>query len=402
MMSLLMEQSVSSQSPTDIKSVQRLRILHVGKFYPPHPGGMETHLQALCGELKQSLDVEVIVANDERATVEETIDGVKVSRLGTLLNVGAAPVCPRMVSRIRESAADIVHIHWPNPTSVLAYLASGHKGHLVFSYHSDVVRQVYLRKPFWPILRHALKKADAIIAATSNYIESSAVLQKFRDRCRVIPYGIPLDQFDQPDKIEIAKIRKQYGSRIVLGVGRLVYYKGFKYLIRAMREVDAHLLIVGNGPLQRELEREARETGISERVTFLTDVVDVRSYYHAADVFVLSSTARSEAFGIVQLEAMACGKPVVNTRLDSGVPFVSLDGVTGITVPVLDSEGLSRAINTLLNDTALSARYGRAGRLRVEQEFSLDVMTRRTVEVYGEVMRPRAPGTANEWQASSR
>jgi glycosyltransferase involved in cell wall biosynthesis len=359
--------------------------MHLGKFYPPHPGGMETHLQALCEELKDEIDIEVVVAGDERETVEEIVDGVRVSRLGTLLNFAAAPVCPEMVRRVREAKADIVHLHWPNPTAVLAYLASGHRGKLVFTYHSDIIRQRLLRKPFWPVLKRALKRADAIIATSPNYVRTSPVLRKFRESCRVIPFGIPLERFDQPDVIEVSKIRQQYGPRIVLGVGRLVYYKGFEYLIRAMRDVEGQLLIVGSGPLLDSLRREALAAEVSNRVTFLTNVVDVRPFYHAADVFALSSIARSEAFGIVQLEAMACGKPVVNTNLDSGVPFVSPGGVSGLTVPPADAKALARALNTLLDDPDLRARYGRAARLRVEREFSLEVMTRRTVQLYKEV-----------------
>ena len=348
---------------------------------------METHLQALCGELRQSINVEVLVANGARKTVEEVIDGVHVSRLGTFLNFGAAPVCPQMVRRVRESKADIVHLHWPNPTAVVAYLASGHRGKLVITYHSDIIRQRLLRKPFWPILRNALNRAHAIIVASPNYVQTSPVLQKFRERCRIVPFGIAIERFDQPNAIEVAKIRKQYGSRIVLGVGRLVYYKGFQYLIRAMKDVDGHLLIVGNGPLLDALKREARAAGVGNRVTFLTNVEDVRPLYQAADVFVLPSIARSEAFGIVQLEAMACGKPVVNTKLDSGVPFVSPHGITGLTVAPRDAGALATAINTLLDDPALSARYGQAARLRVEQEFNLELMTRRTLQVYEEVLR---------------
>lgn len=369
-----------------LSSPNKLRVLHVGKFYPPHPGGMETHLQALCGELKQSVEVEVVVANDERQTTAEIIDGIKVTRLGTSFQFAAAPVCPQLTRSIREAKAELVHIHWPHPTAVLAYLASGHRGRLIFTYHSDIIRQKILSKAFWPVLRHALSRADAIIATSPDYVKTSPVLQMFRERCRVIPFGIPLEQFETPNAIEVAKIRKQYGPRIVLGVGRLVYYKGFEYLIRAMKTVAGHLIIVGSGPLHDELEREAHACGVSKRVSILTDVRDVRPYYHAADVFALSSIARSEAFGIVQLEAMACGKPVVNTRLDSGVNFVSPDGLTGLTVPPANAEALGRAINVLLDDPALSVRYGRAGRERIEQEFNLAVMTRHTLELYEEVM----------------
>jgi rhamnosyl/mannosyltransferase len=172
----------------------------------------------------------------------------------------------------------------------------------------------------------------------------------------------------------------------VLGVGRLVYYKGFEHLIEAMKFVQGRLVIVGRGPLRHALQQKAEGCKVSERVSFLTDVEDVCPYYHAADVFALSSVARSEAFGIVQLEAMACGKPVVNTNLDSGVPSVSLDGVSGITVPPADPERLGTAINSLLNDPLRRAAYGRAGQLRVKQHFSLQGMARQTLALYQEVM----------------
>jgi rhamnosyl/mannosyltransferase len=351
---------------------------------------MESHLQALCGQLRGRVDVEVLVSSDTRETTEEVLDSVKVTRVGTLFDFAAAPVCPEAVRRIRESRADIVHIHWPHPTALLAYLASGHGGRLVITYHSDIVRQKILAKLFWPVLRKVLDRADAIVAASPNYVESSAVLQRFRDKCRVIPFGVPLEEFDRFDHEEVARIRTLYGPRIVLGVGRLIYYKGFEHLVRAMKNLDAHLLIVGEGPLRGALEREALRAGVSDRVTLLGRVEDVVPYYHAADVFALSSVARSEAFGIVQLEAMACQKPVVNTALDSGVTFVSVDGVTGLTVPPGDSESLAAALNKLLGSPALLARYGRAARLRVEREFDLEVMGRSTISIYEEVMsRPR-------------
>jgi glycosyltransferase involved in cell wall biosynthesis len=378
------EQEVASRAAA--KSLDGLRVLHVGKFYPPHPGGMETHLQSLCGELKRVLDVEVVVANSGRKTAREVVGGIEVTRLGTSFNVAAAPVCPRLTRTIRHSKADLVHLHWPHPTAVLAYLASGRRGPLVLTYHSDIVRQKIMGRAFWPALRRVLSQADAVIATSPGYLNSSPVLQKFREHCRVIPLGIPLERFDEPDTAEVARIRQSYGQRIVLGVGRLVYYKGFEYLIRAMRDVSGQLIIVGSGPLRGELESEARRCGVGGRVHILSGVRDVAPYYHAADVFALPSVARSEAFGIVQLEAMACGLPVVNTLLDSGVNFVSQAGRTGLTVPPADAAALGLAINALLGDPELRAEYGRAGRLRVEREFSHGVMADRTLRLYEEVM----------------
>jgi glycosyltransferase involved in cell wall biosynthesis len=379
-------ESWQKRRPAHLAKVERkLQVLHVGKYYPPHPGGMESHLEALCGELKRTVDLEVVVAaSNGSGTKEELIDEVPVTRLGKLFNLRSAPFCPQMVRKIRESNADIIHIHLPNPGAILAYLASGHRGRLVVTYHSDVIRQRVLNRFFDPILRHALNRADAIIVSSPNYIDSSDVLRRFRDKCRVIPFGIPLDPFLRPDHAQVTRLRRLYGPRIVLGVGRLVYYKGFAHLIEAMQSVQGRLVIVGSGPLQSTLEQKAESCGVKERVTFLTNVEDVSPYYHAADVFALPSVARSEAFGIVQLEAMACGKPVVNTNLDSGVPFVSLDGVSGVTVPPADSAALGQAISSLLDDPLRSIAYGRAGQRRVKQHFSLQEMAGQTLDLYRE------------------
>jgi glycosyltransferase involved in cell wall biosynthesis len=377
----------SAPSLSLVKTESRLRVLHVGKYYPPHRGGMESHLEALCGELKRSIDTEIVVASSNGSrTSEELLDGLKIARLGKLFSLRSAPFCPEMVRRIRASKADLVHIHLPNPGAIFAYLASGHRGRLVITYHSDIVRQKVLTRFFDPILQYALNRADAIIVTSSNYIRSSYILPLYEKKCRVIPFGIPVERFQRPDFAGVARLRKQFGPRIVLGVGRLVYYKGFEHLIAAMKFVGGRLIIVGSGPLHDALRQQAESCGVSERVTFLTDVQDVRPYYQAADVFVLSSVARSEAFGIVQLEAMACGKPIVNTSLDTGVTSVSIDGVSGITVPPAEPEALGKAINSLLDNPLRSAAYGRAGQLRVKQHFNLQAMARRTLAVYDEVM----------------
>ena len=383
---------------------RELRVLHVGKFYPPHMGGIETHLQTLCLQLQHHADVEVLVANDAPHDEETWDDGVRVVRAGTRFNLSTAPVCPTMTGLIKRSTADIVHLHLPNPTAILCYLLSGQRAPLVITYHSDIVRQKTMARAFAPVLRRVLRRASAIIATSQRYIETSDVLTEFRDRCRVIPYGIPLAQFNRYDARAVEEIRARYGSRLVISVGRLIYYKGFEYLIKAMADVRGRLLIVGDGALRASLEALAAAHGVADRVVFLGEIqnADTVPFYHAADLFALASVARSEAFGIVQLEAMACGKPVVNTNLDSGVPFVSLDGLTGVTVAPFDTGALARAINQLLDDDAQRAEFGRAARLRVEQEFSEAVMTERTLKLYAETLGLPATTEAAAAAATAR
>lgn len=368
-----------------------LEVLHVGKFYPPHMGGMETHLEALCGKLRKSVDLRVIVASDNRSEIVETLDSVSVTRLPTWLTVASAPLVPGLVTRVREFRGDILHLHLPNPMAVVAYLASGYRGRVVVTYQSDMVRQKILGPMFEPLLHAALRRSSAIITTSPNYLRSSPVLAHHGERCHIIPLGIPIDRFASCDAGAAAAVRRQYGEPLIVSVGRLVYYKGFEYLIRAMTRVPGKLLIVGDGPLGPQLRALASELGVAERVVFLgkIDHDQLVACYHAAQVFVFASVARSEAFGIVQIEAMAAGLPVVNTDLDSGVPFVSLHEETGLTVPPRDSDRLALAINRLLDNPDLRMRLGQAARVRAEQEFHLDVMTARVLSLYDQITQPR-------------
>lgn len=377
-------------SPSSWRGV---KVTHVGKFYPPHMGGIETHLQALCGELRKSVDLRVIVANDGRTGVEEACNGVRVSRLATALTAFSTPLCPAMIGSIRRCEADIVHLHLPNPMAVLAYLASGHRGRLVVTYHSDTVRQKLLGAMFEGFLHRALGRSSAIIATSPDYRGSSPVLRRYTDRCHVIPYGIGVEQFERCDADKVREIRARYGDRLIISVGRLVYYKGFEHLIEAMSKVQGKLLIVGDGPLREKLHSLVARLNLSDKVVFTGEIQneDIVPYYHAADVFALASVARSEAFGIVQIEAMAAGLPVVNTAVNSGVPFVSVHGQTGLTVPPADSGALAAAINRLLDDPELRSGLGHAAQLRARQEFTLETMTARTIALYQDILHSR-PG----------
>jgi rhamnosyl/mannosyltransferase len=388
-MNLELDQPVEAVQRTPSAAAAKLSVLHVGKFYPPHMGGIETHLQALCGALRNHADVRVIVSSEDRNTVEEMVDSVPVARLSTLITAFSTSISPGMVSRIRNSGASLVHIHLPNPAAILAYLASGHRGPLVVTYHSDTVKQKVLGRMFEPFLNAALRKSAAIIATSPNYLATSPVLQAFRDRCHVIPYGIDTAQFEQCSPDAVRSVRERLGDRLVISVGRLVYYKGFDVLIRAMADVRGKLVIVGEGPLRSELQSLAARLGVTDKVVFAGEVnnAGVMPYYHAADLFALASVARSEAFGIVQIEAMAAGLPVVNTSLDSGVPFVSLAGESGLTVPPGDAPALAAAINRLLDDQSLRQSLGQAGVRRARREFSLDTMLRRTLSLYEGVIQ---------------
>jgi rhamnosyl/mannosyltransferase len=353
-------------------------------------GGIETHLETLSNELSRSIGLTVIVANESRHMRQEKVDGIAVTRLAKLATIKSMPICLDLVAALRSVRSDIVHLHLPNPAALIAYLMSRRRGPLVLTWHSDLVRQKLLSRLLAPLHRWFVRNATRCIATSPNYVESSKILSVRRDSCRVIPYGIRLERFAAP-RDTIAEVQQQYGPRIVLAVGRLIYYKGFDYLLRAMPQINGKLILIGDGPLRARLERDAAELGVRERVIFAgeLDNSELAPYYHAADVFVLPSVERTEAFGIVQLEAMACGKPIVNTRLLTGVPFVSIDGLTGITVPPRDHVSLAKAIPRLLDDAELRARYGAAAIRRVRSEFTAGKMGARTLALYREILPSR-------------
>jgi glycosyltransferase involved in cell wall biosynthesis len=374
-----------------------MRVLQLGKYYYPYMGGIENHLYLLCNELKRSVDLDVLVCNSERTSTVEEVDGVRVARCFELTNVASTSICPTMPLELSRRSYDLVHFHFPHPMAVLSYLLArpSHDHAVVITYHSDILKQKRLLRVYRSFMDRVLERADAIICTSPNYLEGSDALGPHRAKCTVIPYGIDRSQFERTRELDeqAAAIRARFpGRKLVLGVGRLIYYKGFEHVIRAMRDVDAELLLVGGGPLRPALEKTARECGVAERVHFIGEVHNqaLAPYYFASDVYALPSIARSEAFAIVQLEAMACGLPVLNTSIPrSGVSFVSRDGESGLTVPPEDAAAFARGLRTILEDEALAKRFGAAGRARVQREFSKEVMAERMLALYAEMQAKR-------------
>lgn len=274
--------------------------------------------------------------------------------------------------------------------SHLAYLLSRAEVKLIITWHSDIVKQNKLKRLYDPFILKLLKKADKIIVTSPPYLESSPYLLRFKKKCRIIPLGIDLTRFTINERIQkkVNEIKKTINNRIVLFVGRLTYYKGLEYLIEAMQDVSACLIIIGNGYLEKKLIQMARDYKIYNKVLFLPDISneELVVYYHACDVFVLPSIARSEAFGVVQLEAMACFKPVISTELESGVPWVNQNGKTGIVVPPGKSGALSTAIKTLLDNQDLNHSLGRNGRERIEREFTKEQVAGKMIDLYHEIL----------------
>ncbi len=367
------------------------RVLQVGKFFYPYKGGVETYLFNLVQELKDEVDFRALVSNTAPRTVRETVEGVEVVRAGTWGSLSSTSICPAFPFLLRRYEEDVVQIQHPDPMSAVAYLLAAPRGKLIVVYHSDIVRRRWLRGIYQPFLLKLLEKADRIIATSPNYLESSPLLRRFRDKCVVIPLGIDLTLYEVSSSLDVRAdaIRKRYGNRIVLFIGRLAPYKGLDYLIEAMEGVDGKLIVIGSGAWLGSLTDLVHEKGLGGKVFFLGELswlTDGPAYLRACSVFCLPSISRNESFGIVQLEAMASRRPVVSSRLNTGVDYVNQDGVTGILVPPKDVGALRNALNRILDDPELGRKMGEAGRLRVEKEFTREKMAGETLRLYRELL----------------
>lgn len=352
-----------------------LRILLVNKAYPPHIGGIETLVRryALCLQAEFHADVQVLVCQEKGKTVREVVEGIPVLRAGSMGTYFSCPLSLSFLWQFRKMAkqADVVMIHMPFPLADLACLFSGYRGRVILAWHSDVIKQKTLLQFYRPLLHWLLKRADGILTATQGHIDSSSFLPAVREKCHVIPYGIDVADYQAAKAYPVlAKAAKQPDTVKLLFVGRLVYYKGVTVLLEAMQQVNGcELFLIGSGKLQDELLQAAARRDNVHFLGSLSDA-DLRAALQECDMLVLPSVANSEAFGLVQLEAMVYGKPVINTALPTGVPHVSLHGQTGLTVPPNDAGALAEAIQTLVSDAALRQRYGMAARQRVETVFA--------------------------------
>ena len=366
-----------------------MRVLQLGKFYFPEVGGIETALKSMCESLADQVEFRVLVANTRWRTEHE--DGrIGVTRAASAGKLFSCSMAPSYLVWARKYDADLIHAHLANPLAELAALIAKRDIPVVAHFHSDVVRPVPgpLRKLYNRFLHAFYRRANCIVVPTPRHIEVSNFVPYYREKCRVVPFGIPVSRFDLDEAGRKKVDTLKDGLPTVLFVGRLVHYKGVEVLIRALESCKARLWIVGTGPLEESLKCLAREKGIADRVGFLGHVPDedLVAYYHACDMFALPSITNQEMFGLVQLEAMACYKPVISTDLPTGVPWVNQHGKTGYCVPPGDSAELGHAIQHLLDNRELREEMGLAGRARVEQHFSSAKMAEAMLQVYQEVL----------------
>ncbi|MCM1141992.1 MAG: glycosyltransferase, partial [Muribaculum sp.] len=332
------------------------KILHIGKFYPPIEGGIESINKFIVDSLKGHSQ-RVISFNNKNISKEEDVDGTPVIRTSSKITIASQPISFKYFRELRRNitmfSPDIIHFHYPNPLGALyLVLLKNKKNKLIVHWHSDVVEQRYLYRLVRPFEQRLLKMADKVITTSPNYRDHSIPLSYFKDKTIVIPCSIDESKFDLKNEDEHKKVNdikeKYNGKPIVFFIGRHVEYKGLRYLLEAERLIknDCVFVIAGQGSLTQEL----KESYPSNRIHWLGRLSDedMKLYYHAADIFAFPSITKNEAFGVVLAESMYCACPAVTFTIEkSGVNWVSVNNETCIEVANRDIKEYADAIDRL-------------------------------------------------------
>jgi len=371
-----------------------MRILHIGKYYPPYFGGIEKVNYDLVESLNENgISTDVLCFNNQNKTQVEN-KGYNIYRAATINSAFSSPLSFSIFKQLRKihNNYDIIHVHVPNPMGAIALQSVSFKGKVIVHWHSDIIKQKKLKKIYRPFQEKLLQRADRIIVTTSNYIEGSADLRPYRNKCKVIPIGISKSDF-VANELFREQLKQQYkDKKVVFSIGRLIYYKGFEYLIEAAKKLPDNVVVLigGTGILKEDLQKQIEKSQVEEKVTLLGNIPfeNLGEYYNRADIYCLSSTERSEAFGVVLIEAMSFGCPIVSTNIKgSGVPWVNRNNDTGIVVEPKNSDLLAEAITRIATSPELATKFSINSLIRYDAEFSKEKMTQRTIELYKELMR---------------
>jgi glycosyltransferase involved in cell wall biosynthesis len=385
-----------------------MRVLHVGKYFPPHPGGIERTSADLCAALAAREVSVAVLAHGEPGTHRSCtirdgdVEVTLAACYGQWLYAPVSPTFPWLLQRaIRRFRPDLLHLHLPNTSAFWALtLGSARRLPWVVHWHADIPLDTARRGVRWayrlyrPWEQAMLRRASAVIATSAGYLESSAALAAWQQKTQVIPLGLPAIS-DNVENAANSTTPQWPPGRRLLAVGRLSYFKGFDVLLRALALVpDVGLLLIGDGECAASLRQLACHLKIEDRVTFAGRIdmdpagtATLAAAYAHAEVFCLPSTERAESFGLVLLEAMRAGLPAIASDIPgSGVGYVVRNDETGLLVPPGDVPALAAALQQIANDAALRRRLGAAGQKRWRDEFTLDRAAQQTLALYRQLL----------------
>ncbi len=368
-----------------------MRVLHLFKtYYPESMGGIEQVIFQLCQSCRaHGIEGEVLTLSANPLPERVQVGSHWVQRARLDLNLASTGFSRDALAqfRLRARHADLIHYHFPWPFMDLLHFAAGLRKPTLLTYHSDIVRQKMLLRLYRPLMHRFLSSVDAIVTASPNYLETSRVLARYRDKTQVVPYGLDRQSYPaaSPDVLEGWRTRFPAGFFLFVGVMR--YYKGLHILLEACQNSHYPVLIVGAGPLESALRVQAQRLRLSN-VHFLGALPDADkiALLQLSRALVFPSHLRSEAFGISLLEGAMFGKPMISSEIGTGTSYINNHGETGLVVPPGDAAALRQAMDRLWVDADMAARMGAAAQQRYEQLFTAARMGQRMAEVYQQVM----------------
>lgn len=372
-----------------------MRILQFTKFYPPVWGGIE----AVTYELTEGINdaghkCDVLCANTklhyQKDSYNKNYHVIRAASFGRLFSTSLSPQLIFIFNKIKNDY-DIIHVHFPDPLTALALYLCKPKAKIVIHWHSDIIKQKLLFKFFAPLQKWILKRADSIIGTSPKYINDSEQLKDFRNKCIAIPIGISPKNFGGGEEL-YSKLKNQFANKkIVFALGRQVYYKGFEFLIKAIPGLNENICVIigGSGPEYKNYQKLIADLDLGERV-FMTGEIsnsDLATYFKISDLFCFPSTEPSEAFGVVQLEAMSFGKPVIATNIPcSGVSWVNADDISGYNVTPKDPISLAEKINFVLANQQIYDRLSAGALKRFNDYFRAETMINSVINLYRELL----------------
>lgn len=371
-----------------------MKILQLGKTYPIIGGVDKVIFELSTGISQREIQCDVLCAstdNNNHEVINNKYSTFFVTK--SFRKIAATWISPQMIFKLREIVDnyDIIHIHHPDPMAALAlFFTNTKKKKIVLHWHSDIVKQKLLLIFYKPLQNWLIRRADNIIATSAIYAQGSIYINKYIDKTIIIPIGVEVNYDVLPDLKK--QINKEYkGKKIIYSLGRLCYYKGFEYLIDSAKYLDDSyvILIGGTGPLFDKLSDQIELANVGRKVKLLGKISDneMGTYFSECTLFCFPSIEKSEAFGIVQIEAMSFGKPIIATTIkDSGVSWVNKDGYSGLNVQPKNSQVLANAINDICENENVLNLYSLNARQRFEDEFTSDKMIDRVIKLYDNLL----------------
>jgi rhamnosyl/mannosyltransferase len=364
-----------------------MKVLHFYKtYFPDTIGGIEMVInQIAIGTVNLGVTTEVLSLSPTIADQTTQVNGYLVHRCHSNFEIASTPFSASAFLRFRQlvKQADIIHYHFPYPFADVLHFSTCINKPTLVSYHSDIIKQKYLLKLYRPLRHYFLNSVDHIVAASPNYMESSEVLSEFKYKTNVIPYGLDKNSYPSATTEKLNFWRDQFGSRFFLFVGVLRYYKGLHILVEAARNLNYPIIIVGQGPVEKELKAQALELNV-HNIHFVGQLPDEDkiALLELCLAVVFPSHLRSEAFGISLLEGAMYGKPLISSEIGTGTTFINIDKETGVVVPPSDAVALRQAMDYLWNNPKEAAAMGKCAEMRYRKLFTAEKMAKSYVALY--------------------